>query len=80
MYICMYCADVALCLLSFPYLAQFDKQPTYCATRYQAGPKVVLALLQAYPAAASKPDEVHCGEIWGTAKYALCIQTIVEFK
>ena len=43
-----------------PLRAQVRQLPLYYALKYNAGPEVVAALLQAYPAAASTPDAVRC--------------------
>ena len=49
-------ADVALCLFF-----KSKKLPLHWAAACLAGPEVVTALLQAYPAAASTADMVRCG-------------------
>ena len=50
----LYFADVAHCL------AQYGQLPLHDAVENQAGPDVVALLLQAYPDAASIPDQVGC--------------------
>ena len=50
----VYFADVAHCL------AQYGQLPLHDAVENQAGPDVVALLLQAYPDAASIPDQVGC--------------------
>jgi len=49
-----YAADLA------HFLAQSGQLPMHLAVANQAGPEVVVLLLQAYPDAASKADEVGC--------------------
>jgi len=48
-------------MLMSPSLVQFAKMPLHHAAENQAGPELVAALLQVYPDAASKADQVCCG-------------------
>jgi len=62
----------------WPPLAQFGNLPLHTALMVRAGPEVALALLHAYPDAASKPDKVRCGgdmgvTLWGCILALVCL-------